>query len=393
MFDIMKHLVNLVDPANKPTLYLSDASRDKLARPVFAAARMSSFADIVFAGTRDGIRALALDAPDCAKHAREAGLSPSDFVDAVLSRVRIIDPAAAENADIVALYGKYAHQILGPKSGQSVEYYQDWARNPIAFSILASARNEMYEADGDCVLGGLTTTSRDFFVPCIRLHPRSRTVFTAAAFFFPDSPNPQCFLSDMAIIADISVVVDMSPERLAGIAEGTAKMAVDLFVPCPLDRVNVAMLSYSTRGSGEGPSVQLVRDAHQIVCTHRDADGDPRWKHISVTPELQFAPSVLEKAAAQKLDLADPINSAAGRSNVLIAPSLDVGNALFHLHTAYFMGASYILLPGGFKHHSAIDFSRSSRVDDIVMAAAAAACARIQKNRMVIPSLKEGGWQ
>jgi phosphotransacetylase len=128
----------------------------------------------------------------------------------------------------------------------------------------------------------------------------------------------------------------------------------------------------------------MVRRAYEDVRWRMDADTTGRWASVRVTPEIQFAPAVLEGAAQQKLDMSDPVNAAAGKCSVLIAPTLDVGNLLFHLHVAYFRGSSYVLIPAGFKWHSAVDFSRSSKVDDIVLAAAAAS-ARIQKTQGLPP--------
>ena len=122
----------------------------------------------------------------------------------------------------------------------------------------------------------------------------------------------------------------------------------------------------------------MVREAAALVREETQADSTGRWDHICLTEELQFAPAVSEKAAKQKLDLSDQSKRAAGRANVLITPNLESGNILFHLHAAYFRGSKYVLLPNGFEEQSVIDFSRSSRVNDVVNAAAAA-CARIQK--------------
>ncbi len=374
--DLKSHFTEKTDPSRRPVLVFPEAALDPLARPLLAAAEISRFADVVLVGRPSRIRENALSSPLLAS--RVPSGDPASFVNSVLDSCILIDPADPSQRERRAAYADYAFRRLGARLGKSRSFFDDWMREPLPFGIMTAVPLEGRGRDAHCVLGGLATTSRDFFLPCLRLHPRSGTVFTAALFAFPDgSTPPPPWSGGIFFLADVAVVIDMTPERLADITLGAACLARDLFCPDILDEARAAVLSYSTRGSGNGPSVEMIRAAERLIRSRIQAD-PAAYRSVSVTTELQFAPAVLRKAAEAKLDLSDPAASAAGRANVLIAPSLDVGNILFHLHVAYFPGISYVLLPCGFAYDSALDFSRSSKVDDVVLTAAATTC-RLQR--------------
>ncbi len=378
MFDILRHLEARIESSFRPVLCLPEAVYDKDSRPFFAAARILNFADVLLLGSRDEIRAAALKSSLCGRYAEKAGMSPEQYVYSVIDRVQTADPCENANHEVREAYAKYAFNKLGTKLEQRYEHFLEWVRSPLAYGVMSAIDVEGVGQAAHCVLGGLAATSREFFLPCVRLHPRNDTVFTAALFSFNPECAPPVFNGGVAVFADVAVVVDMTPARLADIAIESSLLAYDVLCPDPLQYINTALLSYSTRGSGEGPSVENVRSAYDIIRKRISDSDNNAFERIRITSELQFAPAVLEKAARQKMDTTLESNAAAGRANVLIAPNLDAGNMLFHLHVAYYPGVSYVLLPCGFKRHSAVDFSRSSKVEDIVTAAAAA-CVRIQK--------------
>ncbi|MDZ7815179.1 MAG: phosphate acyltransferase [Planctomycetota bacterium] len=378
MNDLTTHLVSLIDTKRKATLLLSDAAVDAAARPLLAAEKMHDFCEPVLVGQPERIRELSINAPLCRERAAQLGKTTEEFVDYLLARTKILDPSSQQcEANRSALAG-FCSEKFSREHIVSEKECKWMFEDPVLYAVAGTAGIEGTRREGHCVLGGLASTSRDFFIPTLRLHRHTGTVSMAVAFTFQNSTNPAGYAGDLLVIADVAVVADMDSRRLADVTRGTAELTFDLFCPEPLDKVNVAMLSYSTGGSGSGGSVEMVREAANLVREETRNDRTGRWERIALTEELQFGPAVSEKAAAQKLDLSDHANGAAGKANVLIAPNLDTGNVLFHLHASYFRGCKYVLLPSGFDEHSVIDFSRSSRVNDVVNAAGAA-CARIQK--------------
>ena len=168
----------------------------------------------------------------------------------------------------------------------------------------------------------------------IGLHAGVRTPSSFFLMLFPDG-------RDM-IFADCAVNLAPDAGQLADIARASEQSAKAL-----LDRVDIALLSFSTGKSGSGESVDLVAAAAQ---------------ETGFLGPIQ-ADAALNPAIAAKKSLGQ------GQANVLIFPDLNAGNIAYKL-AQELAGAQAIgpMLQGFSK--PVCDLSRGASVSDIVAATA-----------------------
>lgn len=116
----------------------------------------------------------------------------------------------------------------------------------------------------------------------------------------------------------------------------------------------VGFLSFSTKGSGAGQSVERVREALDLVHERRS--------DIAADGELQLDAAIDEAVAAKKVGGASDV---AGRANVLVFPDLNSANIAVKLVQRFAKGAAYGHTLNGFAKPVA-DSSRGATVDEIV---------------------------
>lgn len=164
---------------------------------------------------------------------------------------------------------------------------------------------KMGKADG--LLGGATYSTADTVRPALQIiktKPGSKIVSSCFIMYRQTEKG-----SEKYVMGDCAINITPNAEDLASIAVSTAETA-RLFGIDPM----VAMLSFSTKGSGKGESVDLVRTATELVLAQKP--------DFEIDGELQFDAAFSPTVAAGKAKG----SKVAGQANTFIFPDINAGN-------------------------------------------------------------------
>ena len=155
----------------------------------------------------------------------------------------------------------------------------------------------------DCLLGGATYSTADTVRPALQLIKCKPGIKSVSSCFIMVRGNEKLAMGDCAIN------IDPSEDEIVESTVETAHTA-EIFGIDP----KVALLSYSTKGSGKGETVDKMRNA-----TLRVQEAHPELK---VDGELQFDAAVAPEVGKLKA----PNSTVAGEANVFIFPNINAGN-------------------------------------------------------------------
>ena len=210
-----------------------------------------------------------------------------------ISKCEIIDPARYADKD--AMVEKMVELRKGKMTEEQV---RDALSKGNYFGTMLVKMGK-----ADCLLGGATYSTADTVRPALQLIKTKPGNNIVSSCFIMVKDDQKLAMGDCAIN------IAPNEDELVEIAVETAKTA-KVFGIDP----KVAMLSYSTYGSGKGDMVTLVANATKKI---KEAAPD-----LAVDGELQFDAAVAPEVAKVKC-AGSPV---AGQANTFIFPDINAGN-------------------------------------------------------------------
>lgn len=224
-----------------------------------------------------------------------------------------IDKAVIVDPEDPAVIDKYAPLLyeLRKKKGMTPEEARKKATDILYLGALM-----VKAGDADGMVSGAVHATGDVLraaFQVIKTAPGIDTVSGAFLMLLPD--NLPFGENNIMVFADCAVVPEPDARQLAQIAICTAKTARDVAGIEP----RVAMLSFSTKGSAKHERVDKVIEATRLA-----KELDPS---LQIDGELQTDAAIVPTVAKLKA----PKSDLAGTADVLIFPSLEVGNIAYKL--------------------------------------------------------------
>ncbi|VHF57263.1 phosphotransacetylase [Streptococcus pyogenes] len=209
-------------------------------------------------------------------------------------------------------------------------------------------------ADG--MVSGAIHSTADTVRPALQIIKTKPGISRTSGVFLMNRENT----SERYVFADCAINIDPTAQELAEIAVNTAETA-KIFDIDP----KIAMLSFSTKGSGKAPQVDKVREATEIA---KGLNPD-----LALDGELQFDAAFVPETAAIKA----PDSAVAGQANTFIFPDLQSGNIGYKIAQRLGMfDAIGPILQGLNKPVN--DLSRGSSAEDIYKLAIITAAQAIE---------------
>lgn len=261
-----------------------------------------------------------------------------------LAGVDIVAPKTAPQRQ------QYAQRLFERRKAKGMTEDQAWelSGDPMYFGVLMVDADD---ADGE--VSGAVHSTADTLRPALQILGTAPGIKLVSSAMVMVIPKPEYGEEGTVMFADCGLVTNPNAEELASIAITTAMTTKALLGFEP----RVAMLSYSTVGSGKGPDVDKVREATEIA---RRMAPD-----LALDGELQADAALVPWVGKKKA----PDSPVAGKANVLIFPDLGAGNIGYKL-VERLAGAQAIgpILQGISKPVN--DLSRGCSSSDIVNVAA-----------------------
>lgn len=220
-----------------------------------------------------------------------------------------IEVVKPENSSHLPEYTELLYNLRKDK-GMTLEQAEKTARDYTYFGTLMVKAGH---ADG--LVSGANHSTADTVRPALQIIKSARKDRGVSSFLILVSNDTPYLFSDCG------VVINPNEKELADIALTSAETAIQFGI-----EPKIAMMSFSTRGSGKGETVDKVRNAAALAQEMLKAE-EYANSGIELDGELQ-ADAALDAVVAKKKA---PDSHVAGKAKVLIFPNLEAGNISYKL--------------------------------------------------------------
>ena len=256
-----------------------------------------------------------------------------------LDGINVINPETSPKLE------EYAHTFyeLRKEKGITQEQALETVKQVNYFGMMI-----MHAGEADGLVSGAAHSTADTVRPALQIIKSAKKGATVSSFFIMDVNDKTYIFSDCAL------VVNPTAEQLADIAIDSALSATAYNIP-----PHVALLSFSTRGSGAGEMVDKVAQATKLAKA-KVAEEFPDLG-IVIDGELQADAAIVASVAQKKA----PDSPLGGEARVLIFPDLNAANIGYKLVQRLAGAGAYGPVLQGLNK-PVNDLSRGCSVEDII---------------------------
>jgi len=270
------HLQKLAEKDRK-TIVLPEGNDERVLKAV-EILQKKDIVDMILIGDSNRVK----------NQSRSLGLS-IDF-----EKTPVIDPKTSD------YYKEYAETFydLRKEKGVNMEVACDLMTDVSYFGTMM-----VHKGHADGMVSGAAHTTQHTIRPALQIIKTKPGNKVVSSVFF------MCLDDRVVAYGDCAINPNPNAEQLAEIAISSAKTTKRFGI-----EPKVAMLSYSSGGSGKGADVEIVREATKIV-KHINPD-------LKIEGPIQYDAAVDMVVGKNKL----PNSEVAGQASVLIFPDLNTGN-------------------------------------------------------------------
>lgn len=265
-----------------------------------------------------------------------------------IHKAKIIDPI---NNPKKEFYAEMLCEIRKSK-GMQMDEAMRLVEDPLYLATLLIKNKEV---DGE--VAGAQNATGDVLRPAFQIVKTLPGVSVVSGAFIMVFPDKKWGDNGVMVFADCAATPNPSEKELAEIAVVSAQTAKSIAKLDP----RVAMLSFSTKGSAKHEMVDKVVNATRIA--------KEMAPELKIDGELQADAAIIPSVGASKA----PGSEIAGKANILVFPTLEVGNIAYKLVQRMANAEAVGPIMQGMAA-PINDLSRGCSIDDIVSLVAITAC-------------------